>query len=154
MLHRREPPDTSGGSPHFIEGGAVRFTALIWVVAGGAAGTALRAALAEVLVAEPGAWPWATFVVNLVGSLALGGLVGVLADRRSERARTLRLALGTGLLGGFTTYSAFAVETYALLADGHWTAGLGYPLASAVLGVGAAACGVALGRRRAAEDDR
>jgi len=132
----------------------VRFTALIWVGAGGAAGTALRAALAEVLVAEPGAWPWATFVVNLVGSLALGGLVGVLADRRSERARTLRLALGTGLLGGFTTYSAFAVETYALLADGHWTAGLGYPLASAVLGVGAAACGVALGRRRAAEDDR
>lgn len=118
---------------------------LALVAAGGASGTVARHALGEALPAA-GGLSVAVALANLLGALALGILVGVLTVRGDDAGprRRLRLLLGTGVLGGFTTYSAFAVDVVAL-ADRPLLA-LGYAGGSLLLGVLAAACGLALGR--------
>lgn len=118
--------------------------ALAPVLAGGAVGTLARAALEEGFGAGRGEWPWATFGINVVGSFLLGLLVAVLVVRGGDER--WRLALGTGVLGGFTTYSTFIVEADRLVADGHVGLATGYALGSIVVGVVAAALGAALGR--------
>lgn len=65
-------------------------------------------------------FPLGTFVINVSGSLLLGLLGGFLAQRPSPHADALRLALGVGFCGGFTTFSTFALETDLLLATGAW----------------------------------
>ncbi len=110
------------------------------VVAGGAIGVLARAALLAP-VSEPSLVPWATLGVNAAGSLLLGAVIGVLDGRRPG----LRAFLGTGVLGGFTTYSAFAVETAVWLATPWLAAGLA--AASVLAGVAGAVAGLALGRR-------
>jgi CrcB protein len=110
------------------------------VVAGGAVGVLARAALLAP-VADPGVVPWVTLGVNAVGSLLLGLLLGLVDGRRPR----VRAFLGTGVLGGFTTYSAFAVETAAWLATPWLAAGLA--AASLLAGVAGAVAGLALGRR-------
>ncbi len=117
---------------------------LLLVAAGGALGTLARYGLDEA-TGSTTTWPWATFIVNIVGSFALG----VLAARVAEPSDPRRLLLGTGLLGGFTTYSAFAVQTEALLRNGEVAVGLLYPAASVLLGLAAAITGLVIGRRRA-----
>ncbi|EYR61835.1 CrcB [Actinotalea ferrariae CF5-4] len=125
---------------------------LLAVVAiGGAAGTALRSALAQAAGPADG-WPVATLTVNLVGSLLLGLLLESLARRahargEASRDRLLRLGLGTGLLGGFTTFSSLAVELERMLADGATTLAAAYAATSAVGGVTAALLGVVLAAR-------
>lgn len=128
--------------------GATRPAQLAVILLGGAAGTAVRAGLAEVWRTEPGAWPWTTFGVNASGALLLGLVLQLLADTGpDEGARRLwRLGLGTGLLGGYTTYSTFAVETVGLLGPAAWPVGLAYAVATVVLGVAAAWAGAALAR--------
>jgi fluoride exporter len=117
------------------------------VAAGGAVGTGLRYAIAEA-TGPTGGWPTATLLVNLVGALLLGVLLEVLVRRsrggESTRARLLRLGLGTGLLGGFTTFSALAIELERMLADGAAALAAAYALASALGGVAAALAGVVL----------
>ena len=81
---------------------------------GGAAGGVLREAAGAVLPSEPGAWGWSVLVVNAVGGFALAALLVVLARRPSE---PVRLLVGTGLLGGLTTFSGLVVEA-VLLAEG------------------------------------
>lgn len=112
------------------------------VLIGGAAGTLARHAVASGWP-DGATWPWPTFVVNLLGSLLLGALV---VRARPDEPR--RLLLGTGVLGGFTTYSAFAVETDRLVRDEHLVLAAAYPVATVVLGGAAALAGMALGRRR------
>ena len=112
------------------------------VFAGGAVGTLGRHGVGEWL-GSTATWPWPTFVVNVLGSLVLG-LVVVRFGRPDESGRLL---LGTGLLGGFTTFSAFAVETDQLFRDDQIALALLYPVATVVLGVAAAILGVMLGRR-------
>lgn len=119
------------------------------VFLGGAAGTAARAAVAGAVPAAPGSWPWATFGINIVGAFLLGLLLEVLARREavvgsSHRGRFL---LGTGALGGFTTYSTFAVETVRL----GLPLAVGYAALTTVLGIAAAALGFRLARSRASE---
>ncbi|GAA3201361.1 CrcB family protein [Microbacterium terregens] len=80
-----------------------------------------------------------TMVVNVVGSFALGLVVGSLADRHP----TARVFLGTGVLGGFTTYSAFAVQTATLLSAAP-VAGIALAAASVILGLAAAGLGLRL----------
>jgi CrcB protein len=125
---------------------------LFWlVVAGGAAGSLARYGIGEWL--NPGhELPLGTLLVNATGSFALGALLAVLALRGDDSGprREARLLLGTGLLGGYTTYSALAVETDTLLRDGHVALGAAYAVGSVVLGVLAAAAGAAVGRRIAA----
>lgn len=122
---------------------------LLAVVAlGGAAGTGLRLALNHALPHD-GRVPWATLLENVVGAFCLGLLLEALvrAGREDARRRVLRLGLGTGLLGGFTTFSALALESRTLLVGGDLLVGIGYPVASCLLGVAAAAAGVALAAR-------
>jgi len=126
------------------QSGAVRFVGLALLVAAGAtAGTLLRASIELAFPHSPGEWPWATFAINVVGSLALGALIEALALRGPDtgRRRMLRLGAGTGVIGGFTTYSTFVVEIDRLATAGAVWVALVYALASVVLGVVAAAVG-------------
>jgi len=109
-------------------------------VAGGAIGVFARA-LVVAPVDDPAAVPWVTLGINVAGSLILGIVVGWLDDRRP----LARAFLGTGIMGGFTTYSAFAVAT-ALWVTTPWLAA-GLAAASVVAGVGGALAGLFLGRR-------
>jgi CrcB protein len=86
------------------------------VAIGGAAGALARWALTEAFPAEPDAFPWATFAVNVVGSFALALLPALAAVRRS---RALAAGLGPGVLGGFTTLSACSEQARALIGAGH-----------------------------------
>ena len=117
---------------------------LLAVFIGGAAGTTLR-----YLVSLAVPTPFGTLAVNLVGAFALGLLLEGLALRGPDAGlrRRLRLTLGTGLLGGFTTYSAFAVETARLADDGAIPAAIAYALGSVAVGVAAAALGILVARR-------
>ncbi len=123
--------------------GTVKFFAL--VVAGGSAGTLSRYGVTQWLGSEQ-LFPFDTFAVNVTGSFALGVLLAVLLVRADDGARHARLLLGTGFLGGYTTYSALAVQTDALLRDDHVTLALGYALGTVVAGLLAALAGVAVGR--------
>ncbi len=108
---------------------------------GGALGALARWGVAEALPRQDGGWPWATLLVNLTGCLLIGVLTGVLADRSPEPAWA-RPFLGVGVLGGYTTYSAFAVEVVVLTDAGALPTALGYVLASVLGGVLAVAAGV------------
>lgn len=118
---------------------------LALVAAGGALGTGARYGLTFAWPVTTGSWPWATFTVNLVGAFALGFLLEALARRGEDvgRRRSLRVALGTGFLGAFTTYSSLAVETDLLVHAAAPVLAVTYALASVVAGVLAAAAGVA-----------
>lgn len=125
---------------------------LLLVIAGGAVGTALRVAVYAGF--PPGtSFPWATFTVNVGGALLLGALIGVfpLHPEGSTTARRLRLALGTGCLGGYTTYSTFVLESVTLAGDRGLGVALVYDLATVVMGFLAALVAlstVAWARRR------
>lgn len=116
---------------------------------GGAVGTLGRFGLSRALPTGAG-WPLATFAANLVGAFLLGLLLEALVRRgpEDEPRRRLRLALGTGVLGGFTTFSAMAIEIERLGADGSVLLGGVYGLVSIVAGVACAGAGVALAARR------
>ena len=119
------------------------------ILLGGTAGTATRAWLEGSYAPVTGQWPWTTFWVNVSGALLLGVLLEVLAETGADRGwrRAVRLGVGTGFLGGYTTYSTFAMETGQLLDAGRWLLGVGYGLGSVVLGLAAAFCGQRLVRR-------
>ena len=116
------------------------------VVAGGVIGVALRELLLLPFGATSGAGalalPTATMVVNVAGSFALGVVVGWLGERHP----TARGFLGTGVLGGFTTYSAFAVQAVAM--PSLWLA-VGLAAVTVVFGVAGAVIGLFVGRRTA-----
>lgn len=115
-----------------------------WVALGGALGSLARWGLSGAVQRWTGAaFPWGTFAVNLVGSLLIG-VVTALALERALVPPPARLFLVTGVLGGFTTFSALSYETFALLRDGQWLAAAGYALGSLVAGVGATIAGYGL----------
>ena len=113
---------------------------------GGALGALARWGVAEALPRTDGGWPWATLLVNLTGCLLVGVLTGVLANRSPEPAWA-RPFLAVGVLGGFTTFSAFAVEVVGLGDAGALVPAAGYVLASVVGGVLAVAAGIRAVRR-------
>ncbi|NLJ52579.1 MAG: CrcB family protein [Intrasporangiaceae bacterium] len=119
------------------------------VFVGGMAGTALRALIDRAAPAAAGEWPWATFAVNITGAFLLGMLLETLARReaRDGSGGPARLLLGTGLLGGYTTYSTFAVEILHL---GLLTALL-YATLTVVGGLAAAGLGFRIARGRPSE---
>ena len=112
---------------------------------GGALGALGRWGIAEALPRDPDGWPWATLLVNLTGCLVLGLLIG-LVFARSPDSPWLRPFLGTGVLGGFTTFSAFAVETVQLTDAGRPGLAAAYVAVSVAGGVAAAALGALAGR--------
>lgn len=121
---------------------------VLLVFVGGCLGVLLRAAIAEQVDADS-ALAIATFAINVVGAFALSVLIEALALRGSDIGyrRAMRLFLGTGLLGGFTTYSALAVQTDALLRGGQVGAALAYAVGTLTLGFAASLAGIALTRR-------
>ena len=124
----------------------MRATDLLVVWVGGTVGTGLRVALTP--ERTPTSFPVTTFLVNLVGAGLLGLLVARLSRREETvRTRRLRLLLGTGVLGGFTTYSALAVDTVLLVRDGAVVRGLAYAVGTLLLGGAATWLGLHLGRR-------
>lgn len=113
---------------------------------GGAVGGLARYALTSAAPDAPGALPWTTWAINVSGSFLLGLLVTGLVGRRRAPA-WIRPAFGTGVLGGYTTFSAYAHALDVLASDGHVGTAAGYLVVSLVGGVVAAASGVALGAR-------
>lgn len=119
---------------------------LILVVAlGGAIGTGARYSLTVLLPAQDGL-PIATLIANLSGAFLLGVLLEALARALPETRgrRIMRLGLGTGVLGGFTTYSALALEVHDLFSEQNHALAVGYGVGSVVLGVLACLLGVLL----------
>ena len=114
---------------------------LLAVVLGGLLGTGLRLTIDQLVVPDS-AFPWATLLVNVAGSLALGFLV---ARVWPSAPAWLRAGLGTGLLGSFTTFSAVIVALLTLTAAGMTVLAIVYLLASLVLGFAAALLGIRLG---------
>jgi CrcB protein len=127
----------------------LRPSMLAVVLVGGAIGTAAREGLA--LAIHPvGGLPLAILLINVVGAFVLGVLLEALARRGPDvgRRRLVRLAVGTGFCGGFTTYSALAVGTAELLRSGTTGLALGYAIGSVLVGAVAAWAGVLVGSRR------
>ena len=116
------------------------------VFAGGVIGGVARAALVEALPHDPAQWPWATFVVNVVGAFALG----YFATRLQERlplSSYRRPFLGTGLCGALTTFSTMQVEVLRMLDDSRFGLALAYALVSIACGFVAVALATNLVRR-------
>ncbi len=118
-------------------------TGALAVAAGGAAGSLLRwwgTLLAERLGA--GAFPWATIAINVLGSFAIGWLAAAtLPGGPHPASQELRLLAMTGLCGGFTTFSAFSLQTLDLLRAGDFTGAGANVLLSVVLCLAAVAAG-------------
>ncbi|WP_255572687.1 CrcB family protein [Leucobacter tenebrionis] len=117
------------------------------VAVGGAAGSLARYLL-SLAIGSRGDFPLAVLVVNVVGALLLGLLVEVVTRAGGDggRWRTARLLLGTGALGGFTTYSLLAADLAGLLLDGAFGVAALYAVLTLVLGGAASWCGVLAGR--------
>jgi CrcB protein len=129
--------DTAERPPH------LRPRSIALVALGGAVGTAIRAVLAAALPAVDG-WSWTILTINVVGAFCLGLLLEALAHRGPDvdRRRAVRLLVGTGVIGGFTTYSTLALDVAELLDTGRFGVGAAYGLVSVVLGLAAAGAGV------------
>lgn len=116
------------------------------VGAGGFVGASLRYVAGGLVhrVLSP-EFPWGTLLVNVTGCFAIGFLAA-LADERGPLGPTGRLFWMVGVLGGFTTFSTFGYETFALAREGSHALALGNTLAQIVLGLGAVWAGVVLAR--------
>lgn len=103
---------------------------LLLVMAGGAIGAGFRYNLGRIAAANMGlAFPWGTWIANLLGGLLMGVLAGTLA-RMVDGGEPLRLFLGVGVLGGFTTFSAFSLEAYIMLTRGELLFAMAYAVSS------------------------
>ncbi|MFJ4366471.1 fluoride efflux transporter CrcB [Streptomyces chartreusis] len=101
------------------------------VAAGGALGATARYALALWWPLQPGGFPWATFWTNVVGCAVIGVFMVIITDVWAAH-RLVRPFFGTGVLGGFTTFSTYAVDIQRLVDDGHPRVGLAYLAATLV----------------------
>ncbi len=97
-------------------------------------------------LAPGAAWPWGTFAVNLIGGLLMGLVAGWLAQR-GQGGDDIRLFAAVGVLGGFTTFSAFSLEVAVMIERRDYGLAGAYVLLSVVLAVAAVMAGLALARR-------
>ncbi|MBI5939528.1 MAG: fluoride efflux transporter CrcB [Caulobacterales bacterium] len=121
---------------------------LLLVAAGGATGAVMRylTGMASLRLLGPG-WPWGTLTVNVVGGLAMGLLAATLALRGGADQERWRVLLGVGVLGGFTTFSAFSLEVTLMIERKEWPQAFGYSTLSVILSVVALFAGLMLARR-------
>ncbi|HMO42213.1 MAG TPA: fluoride efflux transporter CrcB [Phenylobacterium sp.] len=121
---------------------------IIFVALGGGAGAVARYLLGAASLRHLGtAWPYGTFVANVSGGLAMGLLVAWLAHRGVADQERMRLFLGVGLLGGFTTFSAFSLEVALMIERRELALAAAYASASVLMSVGALCAGMLLMRR-------
>ncbi|GAA4614824.1 hypothetical protein GCM10023195_64920 [Actinoallomurus liliacearum] len=112
---------------------------------GGGLGSVARYLISQALHVSPGRFPWATFTINLSGCLAIGLLMVLVLDVWPPN-RYVRPFFGVGVLGGYTTFSTFAVELRTLAAHGSWGIAAAYALGSLLGGFAAVWCGMTLAR--------
>lgn len=123
-------------------------TQLLLILLGGAIGTGCRFGvnqLAALLLGGPSRFPYATFIVNLTGSFAIG-LLAELFVVRWPAAEIWRAALLVGVLGGYTTFSSFSLETLTLIRSSQWMLVIVYALGSVVAGLLAVWAGTIMAR--------
>jgi len=115
------------------------------VAAGGALGSLARWGVGDALEAPRDGFPWATLLVNVTGSFALGAMV-VLVFTRRPGSRLVRPFAGVGVLGGYTTVSAYMAETRSLLVADRVGAAAAYVVGTVLVGLLAVWVGMALAR--------
>jgi len=121
---------------------------LLLVAVGGASGAVMRYLFGvQTLRAFGSGWPFGTFAANILGGLLMGVLAGVLAHRGGADQEKWRLLLGVGVLGGFTTFSAYSLEIALMIERKAWLQAFAYSLGSVVLAVTAVFVGLILVRR-------
>ena len=114
---------------------------LLYVMVGGAVGSGARYLTGRAMLSLLGAdYPFGTLAVNLIGGLLMGVLVGVLAP--TTASETWRLLLGVGVLGGFTTFSAFSLDVVTMIERGAIGVAFGYVLVSVIGSVAALFAGL------------
>lgn len=140
ILAPTEPLDTDTGPRRSLP-------PVLLVGAGGVLGTAARSLLSTAIPDVAGV-PVGILFINLTGAFLLGLLLEALARRGPDEGsrRDLRLLLGTGLIGGYTTCSTLATGTALLILDGYPFTGIGYALGTVVLGAGCSLLGIVTGR--------
>ena len=104
------------------------------VACGGAIGASLRYGAGSLMVKPQALFPWTTWSVNLLGCF-LAGVFFALSQRYPILQNEARLLLMVGILGGFTTFSSFGLETFQLIRQGNITLALAYAISSVVVGV-------------------
>ncbi|MFJ7071778.1 fluoride efflux transporter CrcB [Streptomyces sp. NPDC098781] len=120
---------------------------VVGVVAfGGAVGATARYAMSLWLPVQPGGFPWATFWTNVVGCAVIGVFMVVITDVWAAH-RLVRPFFGTGVLGGFTTFSTYAVDIQRLMDGGHPRTGLAYLAATLIAALTAVWLAAAATRR-------
>jgi CrcB protein len=139
-------PDLPAPGPH-----PSPLVAAAVVGSGGAVGALARAGLAELWAHPPDRWPWSTLVTNATGAALLGVLLAVLAHR-FPRDRFARPLLGTGLLGGYTTFSTLSVDAVQLVRFDRPGLALGYVAASVAAILIGCLLGLVLTRRALGRD--
>jgi CrcB protein len=121
--------------------------AAFWVALGGAIGSVLRWATVALTLQRFGpGFPWGTLTVNLVGSFLIGVVAGLATSAAPGLSPTMRLFIVTGILGGFTTFSSFSLDTLNVGRESGAALALLYVASSVGFGLAAAAGGLALVR--------
>jgi CrcB protein len=121
---------------------------MLWlaIAVGGGLGAEARHAVNHLLNLRFGAtFPVGIFVVNAVGCLIIGVLAGLIASTRLHLSEVARTFVFVGILGGFTTFSSYGLDTYTLFRGGHTGLGLLNGLGQMVVGLGAVWLGFAMG---------
>ena len=121
---------------------------LILVALGGGAGAVARYLLGVNALRSLGPnWPWGTFAANVIGGFLMGALAGYLSHRGGADQERWGLLLGVGLLGGFTTFSAFSMEAALMIEKRAYGQAFSYAAASVLLSVAALFAGLLIARR-------
>lgn len=122
---------------------------ILAVAAGGALGSVARYLVGVASTRAFGlAFPWGTLIVNVAGSFLIGALVALFAIK-ADLSQEVRLFLTVGLCGGFTTFSTFSLDAWALMERGQWWQAAAYVAGSVLLSVGGLVAGLALVRASA-----
>lgn len=122
-----------------------RWDVLLVISAGGALGSLARWGLGELLPHGPGDFAWSTFVANVTGALLLGVLMAFMVDLLAS-TRYVRPFLGVGLMGGYTTFSTYLLDTQHLLTSGRPWLAPAYVGGTLLVGLAAVWAGLVTGR--------
>lgn len=120
---------------------------LLYIFIGGGLGASARYAISLLTLKLTKPIWVGTFLVNVIGCLVLGYIFGFALSKPSLLPENIKLGITVGFLGGLTTFSTFGLETFTFLKDGKLLAGLGYILASCVMGILCAGLGYWLANR-------
>jgi fluoride exporter len=129
-----------------IDERSIRLGVVAVIAAGGSLGVAARYGVGQAIPTAAGAFPWATFWINISGSFVLGMFMVIVFERLGP-TRYLRQFFGTGFIGAFTTFSTFSVETDLLIKDDHVGTAAAYVVSTLVVGLLCAWVGINLGRQ-------